>query len=610
MIPQKRLIQLLLLFLALILIWLAWSGVQTALAGRGALADLRRLQAVAEHPTPDALPVLAADLAALETHLTAAQAAGRPFLAVAPAFGWLPQVGPTVRDAPALLTMAVELAGGGRQTLDALAPVTELLSQRGQGDLLARALPALQAAAPALVPAEARLARAEALRATIRGPLHPKLAAQMTRLDRYLPLGRAALEATQVAPALLGAEKPAAYLILAQNNHELRGTGGFISGVGVVRLDRGRIVELKLSDSYAVDNFKQPHPPAPPALAEQMGAQLLVLRDSNWSPDFPTSAQVARALYQQDRGVATDGALALDLEAVRLLVGALAPLQVPGMAEPVTAANVIELMKRSWEAPAASQGTVQEAQTSDWWAKRKDFMGEMVAAALAKLQGGGDLDPVKLALALLEMLNGRHLQVAVDDPTLAAVLAERGWDGALRAPAQGDFLAVVDSNVGFNKVNAAVRQEIAYRVAPDDGGLVATLTLTYTHPMPAQAAPCDRTPRYGDSYDDLIRRCYWDYLRVYAPGGSQLLSANGVDQPKTERGEGGTTVFAGAFVLKPGEQRVVTLRYRLPATVTTGSPYQLLVRKQAGTIATPLSVDAGECRWTTDLAQDRGFVCR
>ena len=606
---RKWLSRLLLALLGLLLIWLAWSAARTALAAREALADLRQLEALAVRPSTDALPALRANLAGLETHLAATQAAGRPFLAVAPALGWLPQVGPTVRDAPALLAMAIELAGGGREALEALAPVTELLNQRGQGDLLARAVPALQAAAPGLAPAEARLVRAEALRATIRGPLHPKLAPQMARLDRLLPLAHAGLRLAQTAPALLGAGGARTYLVLAQNNHELRGTGGFISGVGVIQLEGGRIAQLKLGDSYAVDNFRQPHPPAPAALAEQMGAQMLLLRDSNWSPDFPTSSQVARALYQQDQGVATDGALSLDLEAVRLLVGALEPLSVPGMAEPVTAKNVIDLMKRSWEAPAASQGTVQEAKTSDWWAKRKDFMGEMVAAALGKLQGGGELNPVRLVTALLAMLDGRHLQLAVDDSTLAAVLAERGWDGGLRLPAQGDFLAVVDSNVGFNKVNAAVRQEIAYRVAADTGRLTATLTLTYTHPMPPQAGPCDRTPRYGDSYDDLIRRCYWDYLRVYVPAGSELLAAEGLDRPQTERGEGGATLFSAAFVLKPSEQRVITLRYRLPAAVTN-DPYRLAVRKQAGTLAVPLRVDAGACHWTTDLAQDRGFVCK
>jgi hypothetical protein len=214
-----------------------------------------------------------------------------------------------------------------------------------------------------------------------------------------------------------------------------------------------------------------------------------------------------------------------------------------------------------------------------------------------------------LAQAVVAMLEGRHLQVAVDDPALAQILAEQGWDGGLRPPAESDFLAVVDANVGFNKTNAAVVEDIAYRVEPANGGLEATLTLTYTHTAPSGAEPvCDRTPRYGDSYDALVNRCYWDYLRVYAPAGSDLLTAEGLNRPAAEQGERGTTVFAGSFSLRPGDQHVVTLRYRLPADLPT-APYRLFVRKQAGTLAPSLTVEAGECRWVTDLRVDRSFVC-
>ena len=591
------------------LLWLGVSGARAASAARLAMADLDRLQAVAVGGSPAALPAARGDLAALETHLTAARSAGRPFLWLAPKLGWLPRYGPTLAAAPAFLDMAIELAGGGREALDALAPLTDKLGGGQGGDLLAEALPVISAAAPQLKDADARLAQAEALRAGIGNNLHPRLAEQLPRLDRLLPLARAGLQAAQVAPALLGADGPRTYLILAQNNHELRGTGGFISGVGTVRLDGGRIVDLKLSDSYNVDDLTQPHPAPPRAMSEQMGIQLLTLRDSNWSPDFPESGEVARALFAQDRGIATDGAIALDLEAVRLLVAALGPLQVPGVDQPVTGADVLDWMKRSWAAPQNASGTAGEAATSDWWLKRKDFMGELLGAALAKLQGGGDLNVSGLAQAVVTMLEGRHLQVAVDDPALAKIMADQRWDGSLRPPQGSDFLAVVDSNVGFNKTNAAVVEAIAYRVEPVDGGLEATLTLTYTHTAPAGAEPiCDRTPRYGDSYDALINRCYWDYLRVYAPGGSELLTTGGLNRPATEQGERGTTVFDGSFTLRPGDQHVVTLRYRLPADIPT-SPYRLFVRKQAGTLAPSLRMLLSGCALETDLARDRAFAC-
>ena len=551
----------------------------------------------------------ASNLANLETHLAATQRIARPFLGLAPLLGWLPEIGPTVRDTPQLLEMGIELAGGGRQALDALMPVVDLLGQRGQGELLARALPLIAAAGPELAAADTRLARAEALADAGARPAASQAGATISALQAVLlPLACTGMKGAQIAPSLLGMDSPRTYLVLAQNNDELRPTGGFISGAGHVRLDNGQITEIKLGDSYAVDNFEQPHPEPPAMLRELMGADLLLLRDSNWSPDFPTSALVARALYAQDRGIDTDGAIALDMEAVRLLVEAVGPLQVPGIEQPITGENTIAALKQAWEAPPTTQDTVQSS-TSNWWEKRKDFLGIMVAAVMAKLQGG-DLDPAALAKALYEMLDGRHLQIAVDDPDVAALLAERRWDGALQLPREGDFLTVIDTNVGFNKANAVVKPQIDYRVARDGNDLMATLTITYTHtaqPL-APGTLCDRTPRYGDSYDELTVRCFWDYLRVYAPAGSEMVAAEGLERTKTERGEGNTTVFSGEFVLKPGESHKVVLRYRLPNSVAT-EPYQLFVRKQAGTAAPPLRVQAGACLWQTDLGRDREFEC-
>jgi hypothetical protein len=606
---NKTVLSIILLLILAGVAWVSWTGYRAAAQRRLMLADLRQPPTLAENPPAQALPALRNGLADPETHLSTTQPTTTPFLDLAELLGRLPVVGPTVRDRLQLLAMGVELIGGGRQAVGALLPVAALLEQRGQGELLARALPLIASAGPELAAADTRLARAETLAAKVRGPLLPNLAPQIALLNQLLPLARAGLKGAQLAPSLLGVDGPRTYLVLAQNNDELRPTGGFISGVGHVRLNNGRITEIKLGDSYAVDNFEQPHPEPPPALRELMGADLLLLRDSNWSPDFPTSALVARTLYAQDRGIDTDGAIALDMEAVRLLVEALGPLQIPGTRQQITGENAIAAIKQAWESPPTTQSTIQQADSSNWWEKRKDFMGILAASAIGKLQGG-DLNPIALAKALYEMLDGRHVQIAVDDPTVTPLLTERRWDGALQPPSGGDFLAVVDTNVGYNKANAAVRSPVDYRVAPDDAGLIATLTLTYAHtarPL-APDTPCDRTPRYGDSYDELVTRCYWDYLRVYAPAGSEMVAAEGLEHTKTERGEGNTTVFSGEFVLRPGESHTVELRYRLPNSIAS-EPYRLFVRKQAGTGVPPLRIRAGACNWQIDLGRDRSFEC-
>lgn len=592
------------------LIWLGLAGYRTAHNARLALADLERIQAALAQPSLAAAPKVQADVAALEAHLRSTQAHGRPFLWLAPRLAWLPRYGPTVAAAPALLEMGVQAATAGRGAAFALAPLADLLADGGGLDRLPALTVGLRTAAPALTEARGQLTEARRARAAVQGPLIPRVARLLDQVDRLLPAAEAGLEAATIAPALLGADGPRIYLVLAQNSHELRATGGFISGVGTVTFDRGRLVEINIRDSYTVDNWSQPHPDAPQPMAEQMGIQLWTVRDANWSPDFGEASEVARALYAQDQGVMTDGALAVDLQAVRMLVGVLGPLRIEGIDEAVTAANTIQWMKEAWQSPATTEQTIQSEQRREWLKSRKDFMGELLAAALARLESGGDLDLFALAQTITQMLAQRHLQISVDDPAAAALLAARGWDGGVRPRKAADFLAVIDSNVGYNKTNAVVQPALRYQVArATDGRLDATLVITYTHTAPAAAEPvCNRTPRYGDSYDEMTRRCYWNYLRVYVPGGSELLAAEGLKTVATEPGPRGTSIFAGDLVVPTGATYTVTLRYRLPAMTPT-EPYRLFVRKQAGTDAIPLNVVTPGCRWATDLREDREFMC-
>jgi len=189
--------------------WLGWRAVRTGLYARAALDDLDRLQSVMAKPSLSALPQAQADLVSLQTHLVEAQAAGRPFLSIAPAFRWVPRFGPDLAAAPQLIEMTVEIATAGRLASDALTPIARLLSDGGGLDALPQALDSLIAAQPALDGARARLDRAAELRVTL-PPLHePRLVRQIDKLDKLLPLARQAVALAEAAPALLGADQPA-----------------------------------------------------------------------------------------------------------------------------------------------------------------------------------------------------------------------------------------------------------------------------------------------------------------------------------------------------------------------------------------------------------------
>ena len=56
-----------------------------------------------------------------------------------------------------------------------------------------------------------------------------------------LQLYTAGVQLAPLLPELLGFTEPQSYLLLLQNNHELRATGGFITAVGRVTVDKGRM---------------------------------------------------------------------------------------------------------------------------------------------------------------------------------------------------------------------------------------------------------------------------------------------------------------------------------------------------------------------------------
>lgn len=409
---------------------------------------------------------------------------------------------------------------------------------------------------------------------------------------------------------LLGMNGARTYLVLLQNNQELRPTGGFISAVGQVTLENGELRELTFVDSYDFFQGNLEYGPAPKPMQQYMNVQLFLLRDANWSPDLPTTAKLVQGLYTQQTGIPVAGVVALDLHAAELMVDAIGPLQLPGVAEPVTGSNLLPQIVQLWERPAGTELQVDQGASVEWWLQRKSFVAALAQAAQQRLQSG-DVSYLKVLAGLRQGLSERSIQVWVAEPLLAAYLRMLGWDGGLYPAPDADFVALVDTNMGFNKVDAVLQRSLSYTVTWPDGPAqpaLATATITYTHPISIPNYTCTNQPEYGESYNFLIERCYYDYVRLYTPAGSQLESVEGVepDSVVTQRGENHTQYFAGYFVLPVGQQHTVTFRYRLPATLTP-TTYQLLLRRQAGAQPLPvtLSVNGQTARTTVTDAKLR-----
>jgi len=573
----------------------------------GALrADIAALQALANGGVEalDAESAVSA-LHATHTDLLALQVAARPFLWMCPYLGWVPRYGPVIEAAPALLEASLDLTAASSELIEALNPLTEKIANEGapaNARLAEEAVETLADVRPQLLATQDAIEKARAVREElpVEG-LDPQIQGYIEQFDRYLPLLDQAVKAAQLLPGLLGIDGTRTYLVLVQNEDELRATGGLISGAARVTVKSGRLLDVQVEDSYAIDDFSHPYPEPPVPLQEIMLAELWVFRDSNWSPDFPTSARAALDLYGISRDARVDDVVATDQQAIRLLVDAVGPLEVEGLAGPVTGDTVIELARQAWE-PG-------DEAAPDWFQHRKDFMTTLLDSVLRRLEGRVDQEALlRLARATLQALRQKHLLLYVTDEEAASLVADLGWDGAL-AQRPGDYLMVVDANVGFNKANALIEERLSYSVDLSDVARPrALLTVVHHHTAKRGESPCNQQARYDKTYVEMMQRCYWDYLRIYTPLGTQLVDAtphaisasellSGKPHP-AEVTEGppelGHEVFATLLLLRPQETLETRFEMLLPATVlraeSRGFTYRLTIQKQPGTRAYPLQV--------------------
>jgi hypothetical protein len=195
----------------------------------------------------------------------------------------------------------------------------------------------------------------------------------------------------------------------------------------------GRVAGLDLADTSTLDDPSVTYPAPPEPLGRYLDVEAWYLRDANWSPDFPTTAQTAETLYTLGNPRTFDGVLTLDQAALRMLLEATGPVTVPGVPGRVTASNVVAQMRAARD-PAPGQGVSYE-----WWLQRKEFIPKMAKAIFRQLIW---TRPGSLLQAAIRVLDERHVNLWLREAGAAEVLAAQGWDGAVQ-PNGGDYVMLV-----------------------------------------------------------------------------------------------------------------------------------------------------------------------
>jgi hypothetical protein len=190
---------------------------------------------------------------------------------------------------------------------------------------LRNASPNVTSAAHAVHASAQRLERIDS------GGLLPQVAKPLAQAKEELTAMTGALDASanasQLAPGMLGADGPRNYLLMIQNNAEVRASGGIPGALAVLTLDHGKLTLGAQSSAGGIGVMQ----PALPIDAEQQqifsGRVGKFMQDVNLTPDFPTSASTAQAMWERKTGQRVDGVISVDPVALGYLLDATAPVK-------------------------------------------------------------------------------------------------------------------------------------------------------------------------------------------------------------------------------------------------------------------------------------------
>lgn len=388
-------------------------------------------------------------------------------------------------------------------------------------------------------------------------------------------------------PNILGFNGQKTYLVLFQNSTELRPTGGFIGSLGLFSFEKGKLVNTEIFDVYEADGQLHGHVEPPPKLKEHLGEASWYLRDSNWSPDFPTSAQRAGWFLDKELGGKVDGVVAVDLEFAKDLISVLGEIEVLDFNERVNNSNFYQVVQSRVERNFFP-GSTQKA----------DFLTALTRSLIDSFNQQARGAVVPLSKVFLSSLEEKHTQIYLNDNDAQREILDLGWDGGLKNSkckmqpfgfAQGenakcveDYLFIVEANVGVNKANYNINRSYVLDIFPRKENITHELVISYSN----------------KAKDANLK--YKNYLRVYLPQGSVLIKSELVNQKTGAKlalqadkdEEKGKDVFGMLVEIGPGESQQLFLTWQVLPTGELGENSELafLWQKQGGTARDPLFV--------------------
>ncbi len=376
-------------------------------------------------------------------------------------------------------------------------------------------------------------------------------------------------QALTVFPKVLAVGTPEKrYMLIMQNDKELRPTGGFMTNYATFKINNGLLQsDFTSKDMYSIDrtldaiDATYDFPDPPEAYRKYLKVERWYARDMNSSPDFITSMDQFLKFYNMAGRLnpfeikSIDGVIGIDTRVIQELLEVTGPVTVSGIT--YSKDNVVLELEKIASLELREQ------------ANRKKVLGDLMEAMLINVfQSDKNLWP-KLIDRGVSLALRKHIVIYLFDQDAQTLVEKYNFAGRLIPDTAGDYSMVVSTNLGGDKTNWFTSKKVSHTLTREGDKWMRTVKIDYSYPNPeAQFGP-------------FVKR-FKDWVRVYAPAGSQFISVDGSEDGSTTDQELNKTYFTGYVEMGPGESKSLTFKYYLPAGKVNGDSYSLAIQKQAG----------------------------
>ncbi|WP_302756100.1 DUF4012 domain-containing protein [Collinsella intestinalis] len=376
-------------------------------------------------------------------------------------------------------------------------------------------------------------------------------------------------EIAPLLPRMLGDGGTRTYLLMAQQNAELRSTGGLAGSVGPLIVENGKISVGEFipgnTDLGGTANIFGEVTSEEDALFTNRMANRIT--DTNFNPDFPRAAHFAKGLYEAGTGQTVDGVIAIDPVFLQYLLALAGGVDVNGIN--VNGENAGALMLHD------AYNMLSVEQTDQFFSD---------AAGLAFKQIMGNLSEVGFSDLFKTLGRGiaEHRFLAwMENPEEEELMTLMGCSGALKDDPTEPELGVYFADETWSKISwyFSSNTHVDEGVKNSDGTMSYHVTTTMTNNLTlAEAA---KQASYITGYHPNKKNPAGMFMHVYlvAPAGGSIsnISTEGGDfspQPFTEMPYNQWTFFTASPVLAGGE--TITISYDV--TVSAEAEQPLMVR--------------------------------